>query len=151
MIKGNILDSTFVSGFCNWKDGTRCFTKHESTAAHKAAADFTINITLTRNLGDLISTDHTKQKASNRCYMLKVAENIQFLARQGIALRGDGTNFMQLMHLCAIDDPKVQDMLGKKTDEYTSPQIQNEINHVTIHFKKYCFIYSACKIFFLDG
>ena len=46
--------------------------------------------------------------------------NIQFLTRQGIALNGDGTgrdsNFMQLMQLRAIDDPKVLDMLGKKTD-----------------------------------
>ena len=59
-------------------------------------------------------------------YLLKVAENIQFLARQGISLCGDydtakDSNFMQLMHRHALDDPKLLDMLGKKT------QIQNEI------------------------
>jgi hypothetical protein len=46
-------------------------------------------------------------------------------------LRGDADesdgNFMQLMCLRAIDDTTITDMLKKKTDKYTSPQIQNEL------------------------
>lgn len=34
---------------------------------------------------------------------------------------------MQLLQLCAIDDPNVSATLEKKSDKYTSPQIQNEI------------------------
>ena len=132
MIKGNIMESTFVSGFCNWKDGTRCFSRHEDTTAHKAAVDVAINIpSSTRDVGDMLSSAHTQQKAINRHYLVKVAQNIRFLSRQGMALRGDGdesdSNFIQLMHLRSLDDSTVSDMLKKKTDKYTSPQIQNEL------------------------
>ncbi len=56
----------------------------------------------------MLSTAHAEHKASNRHYLIKVAQNIKFLARQGIAFRGDGDesdgNFMQLLHLRALDD-----------------------------------------------
>lgn len=66
MIKGNNMKSTFVSGFCNWKDGTRCFSRHENTSAHKAAVDVSINIPRTsREVGDMLSSAHTQQKALN--------------------------------------------------------------------------------------
>ena len=53
MIQGNIPDSKFVSGFSNWKDVSNYFKKYERKAAHKAAADFRINVTSTRNAGDM--------------------------------------------------------------------------------------------------
>ena len=34
---------------------------------------------------------------------------------------------MQLLQLRALDDPEILTMLSKKTDKYTSPQIQNEL------------------------
>ena len=81
MIKGNIMESTFVSGFCNWKDGTRCFSKHEDTSAHKAAVDVSINIPRTsRDVGDMLSSAHTQQKALNRHYLIKVTQNMKFLS-----------------------------------------------------------------------
>jgi len=62
---------------------------------------------------------------------LKVLSNIRFLACQGLPLRGDGneaeSNFLQLFRLRGEDDPKVLDWLKKKTNKYTSPEIQNEI------------------------
>ena len=36
-------------------------------------------------------------------------------------------NFIQLLNLRACDDPKLVDWLKKKSDKYTSPDIQNEI------------------------
>ena len=60
-----------------------------------------------------------------------IAESIRFLARQGIALRGDGnegdSNFTQLLHLRAVDQPQLLPWLERKTDKYTSPQVQNKI------------------------
>ncbi len=131
-IKGNIYDSTLVSGFCNWKDATRWLSKHESTISHRAASDFLIQIPAsTQDVGGMLSSTHKKQQESNRQYLIKIAQNIRFLCRQGIALRGNGTevdsNFMQLLQVRAIDDPKICAMLEKKAGKYTSPQIQNEI------------------------
>ena len=37
------------------------------------------------------------------------------------------SNFIQLLNLRACDDPKLVDWLKKKSDKYTSPDIQNEI------------------------
>ena len=117
-----------MSGFYNWKDGTRCFNRHEGKVAHKAAVDFTITIHAGMSrVGDMLSTAHAEQKASNRHYLIKVAQNITFLARQGIAFHGDSDesdgNFMQLLHLRALNDSKITD----KSHKYASPQIQNEL------------------------
>ena len=119
MIKGNIMESTFVSGFCNWKDATWYFARHEATSAHEAAVDFTINISGTsRDVRKMLYSAHAKEKASNWQYLLKVAQNIKFLAKQGIVLSGDGnesdSNFMQLMELRALDGSVIMDMLNKK-------------------------------------
>ena len=70
------------------------------------------------------------REKANQQYILKVIQNIQFLTRQGIAFRGDGdekdSNFMQLLLLRSTDTlPK--SFLERKTDKYTSPQIQNEL------------------------
>ena len=49
----------------------------------------------------------------NREYLLKELQNIRFLARQGIALRGDGNKddsyFIQLLRLRANDDSRILD------------------------------------------
>ena len=37
------------------------------------------------------------------------------------------SNFLQLLHIRAIDQPLLLTWLERKTDKYTSPQIQNEI------------------------
>ena len=58
-------------------------------------------------------------------------QNIAFLAHQGLPLRGDGSednsNYIQLLNLRAIDDPRITEWLHKRSDKYTSPAIQNEI------------------------
>ena len=57
--------------------------------------------------------------------------SIQYLAWQGLAIRGDGTgeidgNFSQLMKLRSEDDPLLLDWLKKKTVKYTGHDMQNE-------------------------
>ena len=54
----------------------------------------------------------------NREYLLKVLQNIpHFLARQEIALRGDGNEddsyFIQLLRLRANDDSRILDYLNE--------------------------------------
>ena len=55
----------------------------------------------------------------------------RFLARQGIALRGDGnendSNFIQLLKLRGLDDPRVEAWLQRKTNKHISHDIQNEL------------------------
>jgi len=71
----------------------------------------------TSDIGDSLSSNYASQKQANREYLLKIIQNVTFLARQGLALRGDGdekdSNFMQLLQLHAIDDPNISTTLEK--------------------------------------
>ena len=71
-------------------------------ACHKAADVITIPST-TRDIGEQQSQIHCQKKATNRRMFLKVLSSIRYLARQGLALRGDGDeqdrNFLQLLKL----------------------------------------------------
>ena len=129
-------DLAFVSrGFCNWKDATGnkgAFNTHEKSGTHKMAVECLVTLpTSYRKVGEMLSSQYALDKQNNRGYLLKVFQNIQFLSRQGIAMRGDldesDSNFMQLLMLRGIDDPMIKQTVEKKTDKYTSPQIQNEI------------------------
>ena len=52
--------------------------------------------------------------------LLKILQNIRFLGRQGIALRGHSnleSNFIQLLNLRACEDQKIVNWLKKKSDK----------------------------------
>ena len=57
--------------------------------------------------------------------------NVAFLARQGLAFRGDGdesnSNFLQLLKLHGLDDPRIPEWIAKKANKYTSHDIQDEL------------------------
>ena len=127
---------TFIHrGYANWKDAsgkTGAFCKHESSSLHKQAVEVIYTLPRTTlDVGELLSAVHASEKESNRKYLLKVSQTVKYLARQGLALRGDGneidSNFSQLLLLRANDDPKIHEYLAKRTDKYNSPQIQNEL------------------------
>ena len=129
-------DLTFIHRcYANWKDAsgkTGAFCKHESSSLHKQAVEVIYTLPRTTpDVGELLSTAHANEKESNRKYLLKIAQTVRYLARQGLPLRGDGneidSNFAQLLLLRANDDPKIHEYLAKKTDKYNSPQIQNEL------------------------
>ena len=88
----------------------------------------------TRDIGESLFTQHAKEKLVRRQCFLKLLSNLRFLARQGLPLRGDGdesdSNFTQLLKLRGEDDPRVFDWIKKKTDTYTSGEMQNDIIQV---------------------
>ena len=73
----------------------------------------------------------------NRKCLIKIIETIQFLGQQGLALRGDksdkNSNFMQLLKLRSKDFLKLKEWLEKKTEKYTSHDIQNELLKLMAH------------------
>ena len=132
-------DMAFIErGFSNWKDASGekgAFSCHQQSNCHKRAVELMVTLPrTTKDVGELLSLTHSQEKLANRQYLLKVTQNIRFLARQGIALRGDGdehdSNFVQLLHLRSIDDPSIHQYMQKKTDKYCSHQIQNELLEV---------------------
>ena len=63
--------------------------------------------------------------------VIKILSCCQLLARQGLPSRGNGddgdSNFIQLLKLSGQGDAKMDEWLKKKTDKYTSHDIQNEL------------------------
>ena len=55
----------------------------------------------TKEIYELIDIGHVSKKPGNRKILLTILENIRFLARQGLPLRGDGvednSNFMKTL------------------------------------------------------
>ena len=126
-------DLSFTSkGFKNWKDATISFKNHEASASHKDALQVMVVIPLTwQDVGEMLSQEHAREKSENRQCLLRILSNIRFLARQGLAFRGDtdegDSNFLQLLKLHSVDDPIFEAWLSKKTNKYTSNNAQNEI------------------------
>ena len=124
-----LTEGSFTNkGFTNWKDAIRIFAKHESSDVHKQS---TMCISSNTDIAELLSTQHAREKEQNRNYFLKILSSIRYLARQGLPLRGDGSdkdsNFYQLMLLRGEDVSSIQPMLEKAQMKFTSPEIQNEI------------------------
>ena len=87
-----------------------------------------------KDIAETLQSELTTQKMENRQTLLKILSDIRFLARQSIAIRGDGdhgdeenSNFIQLFKLRGEDDPKFAKWLEKKTDKYVSADIQDEL------------------------
>ena len=109
------------TGYKNWKNATtkEGFPAHEASHSHQEAVERVVTIkTKTRDVGETLSAGHKEEKKINRRIFLKILENIRFLARQGLALRGrdddHNSNFMQLYHLRAIDNPELETWLKKR-------------------------------------
>ena len=71
------------------------------------------------------------QMALNRRCLEKIVETLQFLARQGLALRGDNSDddssFIQTLKLRAKDIPQLTDWMKRKQNKFMSHDIKNEI------------------------
>ena len=94
-------------GFCNWKNATAQFQKHQESATHKQAVEVMIVLpSATKDVSELLVTQLAKEKEHNRRMFLKIVSSIRFLSRQGMAFRGDrndeDSNFLQLLRLKAV-------------------------------------------------
>ena len=92
-------------GYCNWKDATGnkvAFNAHKKSGTHKTAVECLVTVPVSyRNVREMLSLQYALDKQNN--IEIIFCQNIQFLARQGIAMRGDqdesDSNFMQLLTL----------------------------------------------------
>ena len=118
-------ESTFIStGFTNWKKASDKFTTHEASKCHKEAVLRVQTLpATTKSIEDCLSREHQREKLDRRQCFLKILSNLKFLARQGLPIRGHGSeidfNFIQLLKLRGEDDHRIADI-------YTSADIQTE-------------------------
>lgn len=80
--------SSFVSdGFSNWKNALTKFHEHEASNLHKESA---MKLAAKKCVGidAQLSSKLRSQQAHHRTMLMRLLESIQFLVRQGLALRG---------------------------------------------------------------
>ena len=108
------------------------YKKHEGSDCHKRSIEAIVTLPLQcKDIGEQLSNQVASEKRDNQQCLLKVLSNLRYLARQGIAIRGDGdesnSNFMRLLRLRQNEDPRIKDWIDKKTNKYVSHEIQNEV------------------------
>ena len=127
------LDKAFIThGFCNWKDATVAFKKHDSSNCRREAIDKVITLPkTTKDIGETLSNKHAEEKEYNRDCLRKILSSLRFLGRQALPIRGDGDetdgNYIQLLTLRGEDDSRMIDWLKRKNEKYTSAEVQNEM------------------------
>ena len=117
-----------INGYSNWKDATVGFRNHELSGCHREAVEVIISLpATTMNIGAHLSRQYAQEKELNRKMLIKILSCIQFLARQGLPLRGHGDdsdgNLLQLLKYQGDDE--IEDWLQRKTNKYTSHEMQN--------------------------
>ena len=95
--------------FSNWKDCVAKIPKHMQSDHHiEAHSALYVLPTQTKDKDELQDIDHATKKPGNQQILLTILQNVRFLARQGLPLKGDGTednsNFMQTLLLRAEDN-----------------------------------------------
>lgn len=102
------------------------FRKHQDSKTHREAIEAVITLPKTTpDVGELLSKAHREEKVAAR-----------YLARQGLALRGDAdaeSNLIQLLRLRADDKPQVMKWLERSSRKYTSHENQNEMLEIMAH------------------
>ena len=80
---------------------------------------------------------HKKEKEEATVMLLHILSSVRFLARQGLALRGDGSdessNLMQLLCLRAEDKPEILQWIKRSAQKHISPENQNEMLQLMAH------------------
>ena len=88
-------------GFKNWKKALEKFEKHQSSQCHRAASTYEILIPRCPDFAELFDNKEKEALELNRRCFMAILDSIQYLARQGIPLRGHGSdedsNFFQLL------------------------------------------------------
>ena len=100
-------EEAFLSvGFHSWNKATTAFRVHQKSKCHLAALSFEITIPRCGNVIEM----------SNES--MQILETLQFLGRQGLALRGDendeNSNSIQLLKLRSKDFVKLNQCWRKK-------------------------------------
>ena len=104
-----------MEGCANWKKATEKFAQQEKSNFHRICFEA---VSSTVDVEDMLNQQAANEKQQNRDCFLKILSSMRFLARQGLALRGDGdesnSNLHQLLRLCGADNPALISFIEKK-------------------------------------
>ena len=129
-------EETFISkGFFNWKKAIEKFKNHQKTSAHMISHSNLRFRSSSTDVDAQLSAHHLEEQRKARNSLMKIVTTLQYLAQQGLAIRGkeasDG-NFAKLLELRSGDDDVLKRWLTRITS-YTSVATQNKLLKVMAH------------------
>jgi hypothetical protein len=120
----NREDAFITTGFRNWKKALQRFQEHAQSRSHQFAVERVAHHQAAQPVECQLSTQRDAEQREARCCLKVIFTSIQYLARQGLALRGHTDsegNFKQLLLLRCRDKPVMQRWLDRRTN-MTSPR-----------------------------
>jgi hypothetical protein len=130
-----VYEPTFTeTGFCDWKNAIRAFDKHDKCGSHHEAVSTCESVSKLDVSAQLDTQLARDQQASSKALSV-IISTLQYLVRQGLAIRGHteiSGNFYQLLLIRSQDVPEVANFL-KKRSSFISHDIQNEIIQLMAH------------------
>ncbi|XP_036303411.1 zinc finger MYM-type protein 1 isoform X3 [Pipistrellus kuhlii] len=129
-------ESLATQGISNWKKTLKNFTKHEKSIMHLKSLQFWREYQFCdEGVSDNLS-NHSKEMEGNKKYLKLIIENILFLGKQCLPLRGKDQSissvnkghFLELLEIRAKDKgEEIFRLMNSQVDFYNSTQIQNDI------------------------
>ncbi|XP_047582038.1 zinc finger MYM-type protein 1 isoform X4 [Lutra lutra] len=129
-------ESFTAQGISNWKKTLEKFRKHEKSEMHLKSLQYWREYQFfDEAVNDNLSI-HSKQIEGNKKYLRLIIENILFLGKQCLPLRGNDQsissvnkgNFLELLEIRAKDKgEEIFRLTNLQVDFYNSTQIQNDI------------------------
>lgn len=129
-------ESFAAQGISNWKKTLEKFRKHEKSEMHLKSLQFWREYQFSDEAVNDNLSIHSKQIEGNKKYLKLIIENILFLGKQCLPLRGNDQsissvnkgNFLELLEIRAKDKgEEVFRLTNSQVDFYNSTQIQNDI------------------------
>uniref|UniRef100_A0A8C0S0K0 TRASH domain-containing protein n=1 Tax=Canis lupus familiaris TaxID=9615 RepID=A0A8C0S0K0_CANLF len=123
-------------GISNWKKTLEKFRKHEKSEMHLKSLQFWREHQFSDEAVNDNLSIHSKQIEGNKKYLKLIIENILFLGKQCLPLRGNDQsissmnkgNFLELLEIRAKDKgEEIFRLMNSQVDFYNSTQIQNDI------------------------
>jgi hypothetical protein len=132
-----LTHSAFVrDGFSQWTKGRERLATHEGSNYHHAAVEGLAAMKKGVNVAASCSVGKTKQMTDARSALIKILSSVQFLCKQGLAIRGhvdEDSNLTQLLMLRSGDAPDLKAWLARTSYRWTSHDISNEIIEIMAH------------------
>ena len=104
-----------LDGFKNWKKAVEHFNRHSISECHRECISKARSLTRP-SIVDQLSSEASKAKCRNRRMFLKVLSSLQYLLRQGLAIRGhkdEDSNLYQLLKVRCEDCRELSAWLKK--------------------------------------
>ena len=143
--KGSLVNEAFT----NWKMISHKLKEHNNLPYHIRSLEMAANCVQSYNnpsksMHNILDKQRSSQVLKNRDYIIAIIKCIIYLAKQGLAFRGDQEdldkpgnhgNFLALMELIADFDEVTREYINNNNLQlkYLSPKIQNELIHIIAH------------------